>query len=164
VKLPDSLRDSFKNPLGVLLPEDTADKEHIQKYLPDDSYIITVGDRTTEKMIDFGLIPSLQIIDGVEKRQKREPPKSENIIELTVDNPPAEITISSIKIIKKAFTLNGPVRIMVHGEEDLLVLPVCIYAPDNAVVMYGQPNEGLVIVKVTTEIRNKTQKLLDLME
>jgi uncharacterized protein (UPF0218 family) len=30
--------------------------------------------------------------------------------------------------------------------------------------MYGQPNEGLVIVKITPEIRNKTQKLLDSME
>jgi len=30
--------------------------------------------------------------------------------------------------------------------------------------MYGQPNEGLVIVKINPEIRNKTQKLLDLME
>jgi len=30
--------------------------------------------------------------------------------------------------------------------------------------MYGQPNEGLVIVQVTSEIRNKAQKLLDLME
>ena len=60
--------------------------------------------------------------------------------------------------------MNCTVRIMVNGEEDLLVIPVCIYAPDNAVVMYGQPNEGLVIVQVTPDIRNKTQKLLDLME
>ena len=164
MKLPDSLRDQFKNPLGVLLPEDIADKEHISEYLSDDSYIITVGDRTTEKMIRFGLIPSLQIIDGVEKRKKRDPPKSENTAELTVDNPAAEITLPSIEIIKKAFTMNSPVRIMVHGEEDLLVIPVCIHAPDNAIVMYGQPNEGLVIVKVTLDIRNKTQKLLDLME
>jgi hypothetical protein len=43
-------------------------------------------------------------------------------------------------------------------------MPVCIYAPENAIILYGQPNEGLVIVKITSEIRNKTQKLLDLME
>jgi len=46
----------------------------------------------------------------------------------------------------------------------LLVLPVCVHAPDNAVVMYGQPHEGLVIVEITAEIRNKVQTLLDLME
>jgi len=164
VKLPDSLREQMKIPLGVLLPESQADKLHIEKYLSDNSYIISVGDRTTEKMIDFDLIPSLQIIDGQEKREKREPPKLEHAIELTVDNPAAEITFESISMIKKAFTLQSPVRIFVNGEEDLLVLPVCIHAPENAVVLYGQPNEGLVIVRITPEIRNKVQGLLDLME
>ena len=164
MKLPNSLRDQFKNPLGVLLPEDTADKAHISEYLSDNSYIITVGDRTTEKMIDFGLIPSLQIIDGVEKREKRELPKLENTTELTVDNPAAEITSQSIDVIKQAFTLPSPVRIVVNGEEDLLVIPVCVHAPDNSIVLYGQPNEGLVVVEITPEIRNKTQSLLDLME
>jgi len=154
----------MKIPLGVLLPESQADKSHIEKYLSDNSYIISVGDRTTEKMIDFDLIPSLQIIDGQEKREKRNPPKLENATELTVDNPAAEITFESISIIKKAFTLQSPVRIFVNGEEDLLVLPVCVHAPENAVVLYGQPNEGLVIVQITPEIRNKVQGLLDLME
>ncbi len=164
MKLPDSLRDQLKITLGILLSENQADKTNIKKHLLENSYIITVGDRTTEKMIEFGLIPSLQIIDSQEKRSKREPPKLANATELTVDNPAAEITSQSIAIIQQAFTMEPPVRINVNGEEDLLVIPVCIYAPENAVVLYGQPNEGLVIVKITPEIRNKTQKLLDLME
>ena len=154
----------MKTPLGILLPESQVDKSNIEKYLSPDSYVITVGDRTTEKMIDFGLIPSLQIIDGLEKREKREPPKLDNATELTVDNPAAEITPQSITMIKKAFTLQSPVRLFVNGEEDLLVLPVCIHAPENAVVLYGQPNQGLVIVRITPEIRNKVETLLDLME
>ena len=164
VKLPDSLRDQLKIPLGILLPIGQDNKENIQKYLSDISYIITVGDRTTEKMIDFDLIPSLQIIDGLEKRQKREFPKLGNASELTIDNPSAEITLQSIEIIKKAFTMNSPVRLTVNGEEDLLVLPVCIHAPENSVVLYGQPNQGLVLVQITTEIRNKAQTLLNLMK
>ena len=75
MKLPNSLRDQLKTPLGILLPIGQDNKENIQKYLSDNSYIITVGDRTTEKMIEYGIIPSLQIIDGFEKRQKREFPK-----------------------------------------------------------------------------------------
>ena len=146
------------------MPESQADKKNIQKFLSDDPYVITVGDRTTEKMIDFNLIPSLQIIDGQEKRKKREPPKMVNTVELNVDNPAAEITPQSIDLIKKAFDMKPPIRISVNGEEDLLVLPVCIHAPENSVVLYGQPNEGLVIVKITPQIRNKTQTLLDSME
>ena len=164
MKLPDSLRNQLKIPLGLLLPENQTDKTNIQKYLSKNSYIITVGDRTTKKMIEFGLIPSLQIIDGQEKREKKEPPKLANAIELTVQNPAAEITSQSIEMIKNALMMQPPVRLFVDGEEDLLVLPVCIHAPENAIVLYGQPNEGLVIVKITPEIRNKVQSLLDLME
>ena len=165
MKLPDSLRGRFKTPLGNLIPESQVNKSNIQKHLSPNSYLITVGDRTTEKMINFGLIPSLQIIDNQEKRVKREPPKNDNAYtELVCDNPAAEITPQSIDAIKKAFVSKTPVRLTVVGEEDLLVIPVCIHAPENSLVMYGQPNQGLVIVKITPEIRNKTQRLLDLME
>ena len=164
MKLPDSIREQLKTPLGLLLPIGQDTKDNVQKYISDDSYVITVGDRTTEKMIDYEIIPSLQIIDGFEKRQKREFPKLGNESELTIDNPAAEITLQSIEIIKKAFDMAPPIRIIVNGEEDLLVLPVCIHAPKNSVVLYGQPNKGLVLVEITTEIRNKAQTLLNLMK
>ena len=164
MKLPDSLRDQLKIPLGILLPIGQDNKRNIQKYLSDDSFIITVGDRTTEKMIDFDLIPSLQIIDGLEKRIKRDIIKLGNAFELKIDNPAAEITLESIEIIRKAFTMNSPIRLTVNGEEDLLVLPVCIHAPENSVILYGQPHKGLVLVEITTEIRNKAQALLDLIK
>ena len=164
MKLPNSLRDQFKNPLGILIPDIDATKQNIQKYLDDDSFIITVGDRTTQKMIEFDLIPSLMIVDGQEKRSKRQAPQFDSATQITVDNPAAEITLQSIDVIKKALTMNPPVRILVNGEEDLLVLPVCIHAPENSVIMYGQPNEGLVVVKISTEIRNKAQRLVELMK
>ena len=155
----------MKNPLGVLLPEKETTKEKIQTFIKENTFVITVGDRTTEKMMAFDLIPSLQIIDGQEKRVKRNLPQNQNVSTvLRCDNPAAEITFQSIEIIKKGFKSKTPVRIIVNGEEDLLVLPVCIFAPENSIVLYGQPNEGLVIVEVTPEIRNKTQKLLELME
>ena len=164
MKLPDSLRDQLKIPLGLLLPIGQDNKENIQKHLPDNSYIITVGDKTTEKMIEYGIIPSLQIIDGFEKRKKREFPKLGNESQLKIDNPAAEITLQSIQIIKNAFQMTSPIRLIVNGEEDLLVLPACIHAPKNSVILYGQPNKGLVLVQITTEIRNKAQTLLDMMK
>lgn len=158
--LPDSLRDELKIPLGILI-KDTS-KENISKHLRPNSYLITVGDATTEKLLGFGLVPSLQIVDGYEKRGKRIPPHS-SATKLHCDNPAAQITPQSIDTIKHAFSSNPPIQILVNGEEDLLVIPVCIHAPENAIVLYGQPNEGLVIVPVTQEIRNKTQSLLDRM-
>ena len=164
MKLPDSLREQLRIPLGLLLPIGQDNKENIQKYISDNSYIITVGDKTTEKMIEYGIIPSLQIIDGFEKRKKRELLKLGNAFELKIDNPAAEITLQSIDMIKQTLEMTPPIRLTVNGEEDLLVLPVCIHAPTNSIVMYGQPNKGLVLVEITTEIRNKAQTLLDMMK
>ncbi len=164
MKLPDNIREQLKTPLGILLPNNKVTKENILKYTSPASFIITVGDATTEKMIEFGIIPSLQIIDSQEKRKKRTPPSASMIkTHVTCNNPPGEITLESIDLIKKSFTLKTPIRITIKGEEDLLVIPVCLYAPDNSLVMYGQPNEGLVLVVIDQKIRKKTQLILDSM-
>jgi len=59
--------------------------------------------------------------------------------------------------------MEKPVRIVVHGEEDLLVIPTVLFSPEDAVILYGQPNEGLVIVKVNQEIRNKAKSIMNSM-
>ena len=161
--LPENLRADLKRPLGVLLKDVDATKENIQKNIPTNSVIISVGDATTEKLIKYGIIPSLQIVDGLEKRVKKELPSANVKTSLSCFNPAAEITTQSIDTIKKAFQSPKPVRITVAGEEDLLVLPVCVFAPENSVVFYGQPNEGLVIVKINPQIRNKAQSIMDSM-
>ena len=113
----------------------------------------------------MGLTPFLQIVDGREKRYDRELPSDDSIVtNLHCVNPAGEITQQSIDTIKKSLTSDPPTRIIVDGEEDLLVIPACIFAPENCVVMYGQPNEGLVIVHVTNEIREKVQKIVNLMK
>jgi len=164
LQLPNDLRDQLKNPLGNLIKDNDIDKENIIKEISAESVLITVGDRTTENMINLGIMPQIQIIDGLEKRNQRLVPVDDTInTNLSCKNPPGEITEESTQVIQKAFSCESPVRITVDGEEDLLVLPVCIFAPENSVVMYGQPNEGLVIVHITPEIRAKVQKILDVM-
>lgn len=164
MQLPENLREQLKNPLGNLIKDNDPNKKNILKKIFAESIIITVGDKTTENMVQFDLRPQIQIIDGLEKRSQRLVPVDDAInTKLSCKNPPGEITEESMQVIKKAFSCEPPVRIIVDGEEDLLVLPVCIYAPANCVVMYGQPNEGLVIVHITPEIQAKVQKILDAM-
>lgn len=161
--LPENLRESLKKPMGLLLKDSETSKENILKSIPKGAFLITVGDATTEKMIKFGLDPSLQIVDSLEKRNKREPPLGKVKTVLRCSNPPAEITHESIESIKKALGGEPPVRILVEGEEDLLVLPAVLHAPKNSVIMYGQPNEGLVIVVVDREVQEKAQKIMNEM-
>ena len=164
MQLPDDLRDQLKTPLGNLINDNDPNKENIIKKISAESVLITVGDKTTENILQLGLKPQIQIIDGLEKRNQRIVPTDDTInTKLSCKNPPGEITEESMQIIKKAFSSEPPVRIIVDGEEDLLVIPVCILAPENSVVMYGQPNEGLVIVQITPKIRAKVQKILDAM-
>jgi len=164
LKLPENLRDQLKIPLGDLIKEENVNKENILTKFGSEPIVITVGDRTTENMINLGIMPQIQIVDGLEKRNQRLVPTDDAInTNLSCKNPPGEITEESTQVIQKAFSCKLPVRIIVDGEEDLLVLPVCILAPENSVVMYGQPNEGLVIIHITPEIRAKVQKILDAM-
>ena len=164
MQLPDDLRDQLKKPLGDLFSNDNPHLVTLIKKISAESILITVGDRTTENMLQLGLKPQIQIIDGLEKRNQRIVPADDTInTNLSSRNPPGEITEESMQIIQKAFSCESPVRITVDGEEDLLVIPVCIHAPENSIVMYGQPNEGLVIVHVTPEIKAKVQKILDAM-
>ena len=164
MQLPEKLRDQLKNPLGNLIKDNDPNKKNVLKKIYAESIIITVGDRTTENMAQLGLRPQIQIIDGLEKRNQLPVPADDAInTKLSCKNPPGEITEESMQVIQKAFSCEPPVRIIVDGEEDLLVIPVCIYAPENSVVMYGQPNEGLVIVHITPEIQAKVQKILDAM-
>jgi len=190
VRLPESYREDLKTPLGVLLPDAGITREQVVGMIRPGSYVVTVGDRTTERMIQFGIVPSLQITDGLEKRRVRPHPRLAETggaddgkegegrgadarhtgrrvgIKTTVmevSNPPAQITRESVSAIRKAFETRPPVRIRVNGEEDLLVIPVCVYAPDDTVVLYGQPDEGLVVAPVTDEIRNKTRGIMSHM-
>ncbi len=148
--------------MGILIPDAQADSATVLLHVVGAPCIVTVGDRTTEKLIEFGIVPDLQIVDGREERHSRRAPVLPlGTVEIQCANPPAEITDESIEKILRAFSSATPVRITVRGEEDLLVIPACIHAPKDAVVLYGQPGEGVVIVHVDAEIRHKTQTLLD---
>jgi uncharacterized protein (UPF0218 family) len=54
----------------------------------------------------------------------------------------------------------GPVRIFVEGEEDLLGLPCFLEAPLGAKVMYGMPGQGVAVVEVTPAFQDRVRALL----
>ena len=163
--LPNNLRDELKIPLGKLILNNSSKKEDYIRKIYSEKVVITVGDATSELLLQLGLIPLLHIIDGQEKREKRSLPLANAInTEMTVKNNPGEISTETFNLVKSIFKEKPPIRLVVDGEEDLLVLPVCLFAPENSVVMYGQPNEGLVIAEITSEVRDKVQKIVNQMK
>ncbi len=80
---------------------------------------------------------------------------------IEVKNPAATLTKELIDLIRESLDSRERVKIVVDGEEDLATLPSILYAPLGSVVVYGQPNVGSVMVKVTAE---KKQQIDDLMK
>ena len=125
--LSETLREELKTPLGELIKDSNSDKEQIIKKIYSEKIVVTVGDATSELLIKMGLIPFLQIVDGKEKRHERDLPTSDSVVTtMNCRNPAGEITEQSIDIIKKSLDSKPPIRIIVDGEEDLLVIPVCL--------------------------------------
>lgn len=162
MELSPDLRDALKEPLGELLPEASLGKSRVLERIS--KPIITVGDRTTERLLEWGVTVDLQIVDGLERRERRRAPAlPKGTREARCSNPPGSVSQEADRAVREALSSGRPCRIRVDGEEDLLALPACIYAPDGASLFYGQPGEGMVAVRVGPEARRKTQKIIDAM-
>ncbi len=152
----------FKDPFGTLiegLPSETMGelRKVIARESP--SQIISVGDTVTRNLHEHQIVPHLSITDNQSMRKKLEPRMFPHKRVVQVRNPQGTITQEAIQIIQEALQNETQTHIVVDGEEDLLTLVVILYAPENSLVVYGQPSKGIVIVKVTFEKRAEAKKI-----
>ena len=168
---PDVLAE-LKKQLGKLILDSDITERKIRKEIAGIKHkIITVGDRSTERLISFDIYPDLAIIDGVERRQEKGTTladrmlglKAKNVTRISCINPAGTITQGAITKIRFALSSDKNFILQVVGEEDLLTLPVCYFAPSDTIVCYGQPLEGLVIIKVDQSIKRKAKELMKLI-
>ena len=52
----------------------------------------------------------------------------------------------------------------VDGEEDLLALPAVLSSPEKSIVVYGQPGEGIVLVRVSAQSKKQVSKFVEQMQ
>ncbi|MFW6045239.1 MAG: DUF359 domain-containing protein, partial [Natronomonas sp.] len=50
------------------------------------------------------------------------------------------------------------------GEEDLAALPAILASPDGAGIVYGQPDEGMVLATVDDDLRTFARELMERMD
>ncbi|MBS7648640.1 GTP-dependent dephospho-CoA kinase family protein, partial [Candidatus Bathyarchaeota archaeon] len=74
------------------------------------------------------------------------------------------ITEDSWQVIGEAIKSKDSVGILVDGEEDLLAIVAVLLAPENSFVVYGQPGEGIVVIKVNEDSKRKMHEILSRME
>jgi len=169
--LPPIHRQSLRRPFDTLL---TGSLNHLgwaslkaKKILEKKPPFITiaVGDIAVISLLQQKIHLNLAIVDLKTKRQ----PVFSSLNQLglspnphhLVTNPPSTITPSLITSLTQAFqTLSAPQTILVKGEEDLAVLPAILLSPLNTAIFYGQPEKGLVHIRVTEKQKQKALNLL----
>jgi GTP-dependent dephospho-CoA kinase len=125
--------------------------------------IISVGDKVSKNLHKHQITPQLSITDNKSLRRTVKPAVFESKKTVRVHNPPGTITDDAEAAIRDALKSNEHIHIVVEGEEDLLTPIAVLYAPENAIVVYGQPYQGLVVVRVTAEKKERVKELLDAM-
>ena len=165
--LKPELRQELRNPLGTLIkgtPEETENelRKTIQKERP--QQVISVGDIVSRSLLELGVKPHIIIVDGKAMRQHVKPIKTEAQEKITIQNPAGTLTPQTWTALDKAITRKQPTMITVEGEEDLLTLVAVLEAPNNWTVVYGLPQEGVVIVKVNATTKHKANLIVQAME
>jgi hypothetical protein len=160
------MREKFKEPFGLLLRGTFSETTKqltsvVNREMP--SKVIAVGDIVSKNLHEHGIDVHLSITDDKSLRRRIQPVVLEAKKVLHVKNPRGTITEEAITAVREALRSKEHTHILVDGEEDLLTLIAVLYAPEDAVVVYGQPYEGVVVVKVTAAKRSEAEKLLEAM-
>jgi uncharacterized protein (UPF0218 family) len=158
IRLPEELRATLRKPFGTLIKGDGDEAAKKVKEMLSDERTIVVGDASYENLINVGVNPHLAVLDFKVKRK----PYKKYRATVSVDNPPGMITASLWSAIEKNLDSGGIIG--VEGEEDLAVIPTVLEADFDDVVLYGQPDEGMVFIKVDEDIKEKIAMLLRIME
>lgn len=170
--LPKELIPVLRMPLGRSFPTISAYVSTIKAqkrksgtfYL--DNMWITVGDVTTYESKKIGIQPTLSLIDKKTRRKALNDTYTRKIIEkdcLYALNKKGTLTQDALIAIKSFFMMEHSKaikQIVIDGEEDLLVLPVVLLAPLGALVLYGMPGRGIVVIRVTEIIKKKVYNLI----
>ncbi|QLD90599.1 GTP-dependent dephospho-CoA kinase family protein [Natronomonas salina] len=161
-KLPDDLRGELKDPLGPIY----TDTEALLADAGDS--IVAVGDMVTYHLLQADRRPDVALVDGKTKRERVEREVAEAIDgfdeRLDAVNPPATLTDELLEALADALDSDGTTVITVEGEEDLAALAAVVAAPDGAAIVYGQPDEGMVLATVDDDLRAECRDLLEAME
>ncbi|PKK86367.1 MAG: DUF359 domain-containing protein [Thermoplasmata archaeon HGW-Thermoplasmata-1] len=165
-RLPDEPRSELKEPWGKLIKEEQLDDE-----IRNAGAIAAVGDVVTLTMKRHAIPLRLAVVDYRTKRRELDSAlvkEFANIADRTVkvECPAASISDALLNALEEARILlpGKSTLIEVFGEEDLAVLPIIRDFPDGTIVVYGQPDEGLVVVRIDGNARAKARTFLEKMK
>nr|MDO8110354.1 DUF359 domain-containing protein [Candidatus Sigynarchaeota archaeon] len=138
----------------------------VNKYLHkiNPPFLAGCGDVISKNLVKTDFFPDIVVIDGKTCRQGYGTVFPESYERRQVPNVTGAVSRAAWDGIKAAVGARKRIIIEVTGgEEDLLLIPLVLFAPDNAIVAYGQPpvtdvtppiRAGAVMVKVTPDVKD----------
>ncbi|MEA3142709.1 MAG: GTP-dependent dephospho-CoA kinase [Thermoplasmata archaeon] len=164
--LPDALRRELAAPFGPVLSTD-----QLGALLTDEDVLVAVGDVVSLTVKELGLTPRLFVCDFQTQRGQAERLFEVELgswgrLAFKVRNPAGQVTREAWDAIRLGMGHEddapgeGPVRVFVEGEEDLLGLPCFLEAPMGAKVLYGMPGQGVAVVEVDAPLQDRVRALL----
>ncbi|MDQ1279187.1 MAG: GTP-dependent dephospho-CoA kinase, partial [Thermoproteota archaeon] len=156
-----------KHPLGTLIlgqPDEAMRtlKTALEREKP--SKLIVVGDFVTLNTIKYNISADTYIIDNKVMRKPVESISIGDMKILRARNPPGEIIEEAWEATKKVVEDFSKCCLIIDGEEDLLTLPAIKFAPKRAIIVYGQPHVGIVLVNITESKKKEIDFLIEKME
>lgn len=159
-------REQFKKPIGKVIKN----LKSIEKILKNKSMVVAIGDIVVLNLFEKGITADVSIIDYRTRRHIISSEQKEVLLKLqnsnntlTANNFPGTIERRAVGLINKSLTnffeTGKKQVILIEGEEDLLTIPAILLSPLESIVLYGQPNVGVVVVTIT-ERRKKEIKYL----
>jgi len=162
-QLPRKLIKEFRQPFGTIVKGE----DELAKEIKSQNYqtLVCIGDFSNILLQKIGIVPNISIIDGKNERKKVNKKVIKKIkapIVLKTKNPPSFVVNNAWNTVKLSFCYTVPVTIFVSGEEDLLFLPACFFAPLNSLIVYGLKDKGGVVTKITPSLKKKIKEYLEM--
>lgn len=159
LSLPDALRSELKEPTGPIYTDPQRMLEAAG------TPIIAVGDVVTDHLLSV-TVPHVACVDGLTKRTALDESVDLSPFDrrIDVENPAATLSEELLKALPAALDTDDTTVIVVDGEEDLAAVPAIVTAPLGASVVYGQPDEGMVLAAVDKELTAEMRDLLSRMD
>ncbi len=164
-KLGEKQRELLHRPFGkVMRACDAAVKLKKAK-----KNVVSVGDICSFNLIEYGFIPHISIGDGKSLREKISTDitcaiKSNYQKEYHVKNHAGTLNDSAMLILEFALLDKQGCYIEVDGEEDLLALAAMMKCKTGEIVVYGQPGQGMVYVKIDSKVKARAKAVFDKMK